>query len=198
MAITNCNYLMDASLVPDCVNPLVAGYEEEALLLNFDDIVSFECLTDKPRGEWNAVVRKVGTMGYPIKMIGATPFSGTVKAGVVGASGNRTQKTVQFTFADAGLSADNKVDILHNGKFVVIMRPLHAGSDAKSKFEIIGKESPLRLTASAQDRNSADTNGGYTITLQTTEPHAGNYLWDTNYATTLADYEALKVAAVAP
>ena len=195
MAINNCDYLIKGGLVPDCEKPLVGGYETEALILNFDEVM-FECLTTAPRGEWNAAVRKVGTMGYPIKMIGATPFNGTAKTGVISPAGNRVQKTVKFVFADSGLSADNQADLLHNGKFIIITRPLDAGSDGKSKFEIIGKESPLRLSASSQDRNSADTHGGWDFTLTTTEPHAGNYFWDTDLATTLADYEALKVAAV--
>ena len=193
--MAGCDYLINSAIGGNCENPLVDGYRREAVILNADDILSYTVAGSAPRGQFSAIVRKATTLGYAVTMEGDSPFAGTAKEGVTGVTGTRTQKTVKFMFADAGLTADNIIDKLQNGKFVMVLQPLHGGSDAKSYFEIIGKESPLYFSAVAQDRTSKDNFGAFDVTLTCVEPHTGNYLWAETKVATTALYEALKTAA---
>lgn len=190
--MTNCDYLLSGNLEGDCTNPPVKGYDREGVILNARDVLAYTTASGTPpRGQFKAIQRKEGTKGYSIVIPGRNPFEGTTKAGVAKATGVHVQKTVKFMFVDAGLTADNKVDILNNGDFVIVLKPTYQGSDNQSGYEIIGKESPLYFNASTQDR-TGDTDGAWDITLECTEPHAGNYLWDTDKATTEALFQGLK------
>ena len=193
MALESCDYLMKDNLHGNCEKPLVKGYHREAVLMNYEDVLAYT--TDAgvtTRGQYSGITRKVGSKGVSILM-DMNPFTGTVKSGVQKATGVHSQKTVKFLFNDAGLTADNKVDILQNGQFVIVVKPLHDGSDEQSGYEIIGKESPLVFNATAQDRNSTDNDGAWDVTLQCVEPHTGNYLWLDDKATTEALFQGLKV-----
>jgi hypothetical protein len=189
----NCKYLLEKDVVGDCNNLPVKNYEQEGVIMNYADILEYTTAEGTiPRGQFNAIVRKVGTKGFSIIVPGLNPFEGTAKTGVIKTTGVQTNKLVKFKFVDAGLTADNIVDMLHNGKFVVVLKPIFQGSDNQSGYEIIGKQSPLYFNASSQDR-TGDTDGAWDITLECTEPNAGNYLWSTNKATTEALFQGLKV-----
>ena len=195
--MNNCDFLITKDLKGDCTKPLVRGYSREGVLLNFEDVVSYTTAVGAlERGEFSGIVRKQGTKGYSIISDDTMPFSGTVKAGVSKAIGVQSQKTVKFMFTDSGLTADNAIDIVQNGYFIVVLKKVGAGSNSKSKYEIIGKEAPLIWSATAQDINSTDNDGAWDVTLQTTELHTGNYLWDTDAETTEALFQGLKTLAV--
>ena len=195
--MNNCDFLITKDLKGDCTKPLVRGYSREGVLLNFEDVLSYTTAVGAlERGEFSGIVRKATTKGYSIISDDTMPFSGTVKAGVSKAIGVQSQKTVKFMFTDSGLTADNAIDIVQNGYFIVVLKKVGAGTNGKSKHEIIGKESPLVWSATAQDINSADNDGAWDITLQTTELHTGNYLWDTDFETTEALFQGLKTLAV--
>lgn len=195
--MNNCDFLITKDLKGDCTKPLVKGYTREGVLLNFEDVLSYTTAVGAlERGEFSGIVRKATTKGYSIISDDTMPFSGTVKSGVSKAIGVQSQKTVKFMFTDSGLTADNAIDIVQNGHFIIVLKKVGAGTNGKSKCEIIGKESPLVWSATAQDINSTDNDGAWDVTLQTTELHTGNYLWDTDAETTEALFQGLKTAAV--
>ena len=196
--MNSCEFLLNADVAGDCTNLPVGGYENEAVLLNYKDVLGYTSELSAPRGQFSGIQRKVGTKGFAVVVNGSTPFAGTAKAGVAKPSGVSVQKTVKFMFADTGLTADNIVDVLNNGRFVIVMKRMYAGSEGKSKYEIIGQQYPLKFEATANDLTSEDTEGAWDITLTSTERNAGNYLWLTDEATTQALFEGLKTEVPEP
>ena len=63
-------------------------------------------------------------------------------------------------------------------------------------FEVIGAQSPLKVVDPATVTRTETANGGAWIAnLQSSEVYAESVLFDTNYATTLAAFEALLALA---
>ena len=67
-----------------------------------------------------------------------------------------------------------------------------AGADSENLFEVYGFEQGLKLTASARDLNSDDTDGGWSVTLQEQQASSsGIFLWDTDEAKTRTVLDSL-------
>ena len=102
---------------------------------------------------------------------------------------------VPGSMIDALTSKDGEFVMVVEHRFKDVGRTLSPGSSA---FQIIGLDVPLTSTgqAIANDKNSADADGGWSFALATTEPKARAYWYSTSYTATKALFNALGTAAV--
>lgn len=165
-------------IVPNCDKPMTKGVHREAVIINRGDV---EKIT---RDEANpsiitAIQLKSGKKGYKVVQMGRRPFSGTTTALQANDNGNSVNKVVTLRILDAGPEiAQNVLNPMLNSDFVVILRNNYTGVDGKAKYEVLGAEQGLNVTAFDSDKYSDDAQAGYTIALtEEAAPSAALYLW---------------------
>ena len=198
MAIGICEYVIGAAIGRDCADPIVPGLEKRGVIINKADIDISKVTYDESNPNIvTALPLKDGKKAFDIYQQTNTPFNGTNKAFAAGTNSNSFTKQVTFVVLDDGPEvAQSIIDPLANGEFVVIlenkykkMQGTPAGSAA---FEIYGLQTGLKQSEGTNDKNSADTEGGWSVTLQETmAPKSGIYLFSESYDATLALVEAL-------
>ena len=203
MALTNCAATLAADLQKNCTDPVVGGIEKIGYIINRDDIDIAATKASKVAGSQNlyaSLVRVIGKKGY-----GCTNLSNLTSTKVDGTYTNKIQHVISGALLDDGDVPGSMIDALtsKDGEFVMVVehrfkdvgRTLSPGSSA---FQIIGLDVPLTSTgqAIANDKNSADTDGGWAFALATTEPKARAYWYSTSYTATKALFDALGTAAV--
>ena len=181
--MSTCDYKIAKDINSGCSN-ISKGVEKVGWIVNYYDVIKAQCELSANILASLALVS--GAKGYKIIVPEGTPFNGTLIEAVVGTYKTKWNKTVQFVLLDSGpdVCAD-VIDKLANGKFVIVLENVYAGSDSKNKFEVYGFEQGLKLSAGTRDINSDETEGGWSITLQEQNaPSSGLFLFKTDEATT--------------
>lgn len=198
MALTTCNVKLAADAQKNCDDPVVGGMEKPFIIFNREDVDIKATKASKvalSQNLYKTLVVKTGKRGY-----WATNLDSLKTTKVDGKYTNRMQKVLTGALLDDGDIPASVIDSLasKDGKFLAVVehiykdfgRTLFPGSSA---FEIIGLDVPLTSDGQAieNDSASADTDGGWAFALSTTEPKSRAYLYDTNYATTKTQFDAL-------
>ena len=188
-------------LVKNCNNPIVENVEKLSYLINRRDIDLSATIATKVSGMTNTYAGIVFNVADPVKR--AFKCSNTINLVTTAAGGTyatRYQQVVSAVLLDDGSDVTAVIEALGSkeGEFVQVIehkfkdfgRATHAGASA---FQIIGIEVPLTSNGQEIKNDKADANssGGWMFTLATLEPHARNYWYQTDYATTKALFLAL-------
>lgn len=180
----NCDFKIAKSIDFDCENMPAKGIEKIGYIVNYDDVLKASC--NRSGNLITALALANGAKGYKIIVPEGTPFNGTLIEAVVGTYRTKWNKTVAFVILNSGPDVSHDIiDKLANGKFVIVLENVFAGSDSKNKFEVYGFEQGLKLTAGTRDLNSDDTDGGWSVTLQEQNaPSSGLFLFNDSEAAT--------------
>lgn len=192
-----CDFKIAKSIEFDCANMSEKGVEKIGYIMNYADVVKASC--NRTGNILAALALADGAHGYKIIVPEGTPFNGTLIEAVVGTYKTKWNKTVAFVVLDSGPDVcKDIIDKLANGKFVIVLENVFAGTDSKNKFEVYGFEQGLKMTAGTRDLNSDDTDGGWSVTLQEQNaPSSGIFLFDTDETTTRALLTALETVTPA-
>ena len=189
--MNNCDKLLAMGISPDCSNPHVGGYEADGVIIN-RVAVDFDASSREGNIISNLAL-KSGKKGFEIYQIGNSPYTGSNTAFTSGTYINKFTHQVNFlVFDHSAECCQNVIDQMANGQFLVVMKNKHAGSDGKSKYQVYGFESGLRMTECTHDQYSEDTDGGWAIALQEVAPTSGLFLYSTSITATEAAFQSLK------
>ena len=140
--MSTCDYKIAKDIDSGCSN-ISKGVEKVGYIVNYYDVIKVQCGLSANILTSLALVS--GAKGYKIIVPEGTPFNGTLIEAVVGTYKTQWNKTVQFVLLDSGpdVCAD-VIDKLANGKFVIVLENVYAGTDSKNKFEVYGFEQGLK------------------------------------------------------
>ena len=184
MGLGNCEKLLTANIGTSC-DPISAGILS-AIIINRADISGYTAVAGS-KNKFSAITMKAGKKGFKLQDFRKIPFDGSSYSHEDGTVATKTNKAYTAVMNEAGAEADAKMDELKGGQFVVVLEYAHGG------FEIVGKEAPLTITDHTREPAGGDLDGAWQFTLSCSEISSGNYLFDTDYTTTLATYNALLV-----
>ena len=184
-----CEKIISQAIDQDCANPIFTGLEQVGYIINRGDIASMT----RSDSIVSAITMVSAKKAYRIYQETKTPFNGSNTEFAEGAVTNKVNKNVSFVILNDGSKVvENQVEGLLNGEFVVVLARKWVNANEDNKFEIIGSETGAKCTALSKDPNSADTDGGWAVTLtETNAPSAEVFFFDTDAATSLAALEAL-------
>lgn len=193
--MAECDFKIAKSIEFDCTNMSEKGVEKKGYIVNYADVLKASC--GRSGNLLSSIALATGAKGYKIIVPEGTPFNGTLIEAVVGTYKTKWNKTVAFVVLDSGPDVSHDIiDKLANGKFVIILENVFAGTDSKNKFEVYGFEQGLKMTAGTRDLNSDDTDGGWSVTLQEQNaPSSGLFLFSESEQATRTLLEALGTAA---
>lgn len=183
MSIVNCQRVLDQAMTfcAPFSNGIIDG-----VMINKSDILGY--VADAAPENYNifkSITMTASKKGYKLTDFRKVPFDGSAYSHGEGAIQNKTVKAYTFTVYAQGAGVDRLVDDLKNGRFVLVTRT------ENGQFEIIGKEAALLCTDHNRQPAGGENDGAWMVTLQCSELTAGNYLFDTDQATTLSTYQAL-------
>ena len=183
MGVVNCQRVLEQAMT--FCTPISNGILD-GVMINKADIVGY--VADAGPENYNifkSITLASTKKGYKVVDFRKVPFDGSAYSHEEGNIQNKTAKEYQFTVYAQGPAVDRLIDDLKNGRFVLVTRT------EGGNFEIIGKESALICTDHNRQPAGGDNDGAWMVTLRTSELTTGNYLFDTDGATTLATYTAL-------
>lgn len=173
-----CEKLIKSCVAVSCDNPVFTGVQPKAYIFNKTEV---EGVTyDANNGNIvTAISMATGKKGYAVSQLGKTPFTGTQTELVEGNFGNTFTNTVSFLVPDNSATASNEIlDMLANGKFMVILANEYTGSDNKSRWQMFGVKKGLTCTGLTCEKYSDDNMGGWAVTLtEEGAPQSGTFLY---------------------
>ena len=177
----------------DCASPIEGGYTGRAVLIPMEAVPVPTVDASNPRIV-SAIALASGAKVVKVDNEGISPFDGSQTVGNNDAGYVRFAKTAIVRLPERGASfAKNVVEpLVKSGRgFIGIFEKVDRVGDGS--FEIIGLQSPMKVVdpASVTRTESTTAGGSWQVTLQSTEIYAETVLFDTDYATTLAKFEAL-------
>lgn len=165
-----CDYILATDIAADCASLSVKGLGNNGWIINYDDIDREASKFDtKNPNMLTSLVLKSGKKAYRVFVPGKTPFTGTNKALTVGTYVNTWTKQVSLVVLNEGPDVANEIiDKLSNGSFVVILENKTTGVGGKATYEVYGYEAGLTASEITNEKYSEESNGGYAATLEET------------------------------
>lgn len=184
-----CTKLIAADIEQNCTNPIFAGLEMIGYIINKSEIASIT----KSDNKVSAIALATGKTAFHIYNDGKQPFNGTKTTMAEGTISNKFTNEVSFVVADDGPAVQKDIiEKLANGEFVVIVENKWHNAVTDNTFQIYGLQKGLRASAIENDKYSADTDGGWEITLtEEGVPQSAIYFFDTDVATSRTALETL-------
>ena len=190
--MANCVSSIAGNIGLDCEPPIEGGYTGRGVLIPME---SNPVLT---RDSQNPRIIKSVTLAENAKVCvvdnaGAAPFDGSSTTGNNDAGFPKFTKAMALRILARGAEASKDViePLVKSGRgFIGIFEKVDQVGDGS--FEVIGAQSPLKCADPATFTRSETANGGaWSGTLQCSEHWAELVLFDTDYETSLAAFEAL-------
>ena len=190
--MANCVSTIAGNIGLDCDHPIEGGYTGRGVLIPME---SNPVLT---RDAQNPRIIKSITLAENAKVCvvdnaGAAPFDGSSTTGNNDAGFPKFTKAMALRILARGAEASKDViePLVKSGRgFIGIFEKVDQVGDGS--FEVIGAQSPLKCADPATFTRSETANGGaWSGTLQCSEHWAELVLFDTDYETSLAAFEAL-------
>ena len=190
--MANCVSTIAGNIGLDCEHPIEGGYTGRGVLIPME---SNPVLT---RDAQNPRIIKSITLAENEKVCvvdnaGAAPFDGSSTTGNNDAGYPKFTKAMALRILARGAAASKDViePLVKSGRgFIGIFEKVDQVGDGS--FEVIGAQSPLKCADPATFTRSETANGGaWSGTLQCSEHWAELVLFDTDYETSLAAFEAL-------
>ena len=190
--MANCVSTIAGNIGLDCEHPIEGGYTGRGVLIPLE---SNPVLT---RDAQNPRIIKSVSLAVDAKLCvvdnaGAAPFDGSSTTGNNDAGYPKFTKAMALRILARGAAASKDViePLVKSGRgFIGIFEKVDQVGDGS--FEVIGAQSPLKCADPATFTRSETANGGaWSGTLQCSEHWAELVLFDTDYETSLAAFEAL-------
>lgn len=180
----------------NCESPIEGGYTGRGVLIPMEAVPELTKDANNPR-IISAIAIAENAKVVMVDNEGATPFDGSTTAGNADAGYTRFVKTIAVKMPERGgeFAKDVLEPLVKSGRgFIGVFEKVDRVGDGS--FEVIGAQSPLKVVDPATITRTETENGGaWNATLQSTEVYAESVLFDTDYATTLAKFEALLAKA---
>lgn len=180
----------------NCDHPIEGGYTGRAVLIPMSAAPVLTKDASNPR-HVTAIALASGAKVVLVDNEGATPFDGSSTTGNNDAGFVKFVKVISVRMPERGADfAKNVLEpLVKSGRgFIGIFEKTDTAGDGS--FEIIGSTSPMKVVDPATVTRQESANGGaWVANLQSSEVYAEAVLFDTDYATTLAKFEALLAQA---
>lgn len=182
----------------NCESPIDGGYTGRAILIPMEAVPVLTKSAQNPRIISDI---KIATNAHVVAVDneGTSPFDGSTTTGNNDSGYFRFVKTAVVRLPERGADFAAKViePLVKSGRgFIGVFEKKDRIGDGS--FEVIGAQSPLKCVDPATvTRNENENGGAWNVTLQSTEVYAESVFFDTDYATTLAAFEALLAKAFA-
>lgn len=192
MAYTSCAATMADNIAKDCSKPIAGGYTGRGVLIDLADAPTLTRDGTNPR-----IITAI-TLGVGVKVavidnaFSPNPLTGSNTQSNTDDGMMKHRKTVVLTIPKRGGKASKEiVEPTYQSPlgYLAVLEKKDRNGDGS--FEIIGAEQGLVANADGIVRDEY-TNGGCTmVTMSTNEVNFENVFYATDYATTLAAFEAL-------
>lgn len=167
----SCASVLSGNITIDCENPIVGGYNGEAILVDMSYSPTLAFDTTNPRKIVSITCPTGGV--HIVENAFVTPFSGSTTAGNTDNGLNEYLKTVTFQVPMRGADTSmNAIEPLFNSTFGYLMVLPKRDRVGDGSFEVVGAKNPLRgdITTLSRDENA---NGGmWSLSLTTREQYA--------------------------
>lgn len=195
--MANCVSDIAGSIGLNCEKPIEGGYTGRALLIPYG--IAGLALT---RDANNPRIIKAIAFDQGEKLVKAdnegmtTPFSGSSSTGSNDTGFTKFTKAIAIRIPQRGakFSAEVLEPLVKSGRgFIGVFEKTDTVGDGS--FEVIGADSPMKVADPSTVSRDENANGGsWGATLQSSEFYGECCLFDTDYATSLAKFEALLAA----
>lgn len=190
--MANCVSTIAGNIGLDCEHPIEGGYTGRGVLIPLESNPTLTRDAQNPR-----IIKSVSLAGDAklcvVDNAGAAPFDGSSTTGNNDAGYPKFTKAMALRILARGAEASKDViePLVKSGRgFIGIFEKVDQVGDGS--FEVIGAQSPLKCADPATFTRSETANGGaWSGTLQCSEHWAELVLFDTDYETSLAAFEAL-------
>ena len=196
MAYTPCTSAVAANIVKNCTTPIVGGYTGRGILVPLDKAPTFSVSAGNPRTLTGIAMG--GTNKFiAIDNVFTDPFAGTTKASNGESGFMKHDKTFAFRIPQRGSDISRDiVEALENsplGFVAVLEKKDRVGNGS---FEVIGYQSALKVNADGVTQDETANDGATNVVMSCSEHFFEVVLFDTSYATTLAEFEAMLAASL--
>ena len=176
----------------NCAHPISGGYTGRGVYIPLEATPVLTRDAQNPR-IISAIAIAEGAHVVSIDNEGATPFTGSTTTGTNENGRPQFVKTAQIMMPERGAAfAKNVAEPLvksGRGGYLLLEKVDQVGDGS---FELIGTQTPAKVVdPTTVVRNEYENGAAWTATLQSTEDYAEVVLFDTDYETTLAKFEAL-------
>lgn len=190
--MANCVSTIAGNIGLDCEHPIEGGYTGRGVLIPLESNPTLTRDAQNPR-----IIKSISLAGDAklcvVDNAGAAPFDGSSTTGNNDAGYPKFTKAMALRILARGAGASKDViePLVKSGRgFIGIFEKVDQVGDGS--FEVIGAQSPLKCADPATFTRSETANGGaWSGTLQCSEHWAELVLFDTDYETSLAAFEAL-------
>ena len=190
--MANCVSTIAGNIGLDCEHPIEGGYTGRGVLIPMESSPVLTRDANNPR-IITGVTLASGAKVCVVDNAGAAPFDGSSTTGNNDAGFPKFTKAMALRILARGAEASKDViePLVKSGRgFIGIFEKVDPVGDGS--FEVIGAQSPLKCADPATFTRSETANGGaWSGTLQCSEHWAELVLFDTDYKTSLAAFEAL-------
>ena len=189
--MANCVSTIAGNIGLDCEHPIEGGYTGRGVLIPLESNPTLTRDAQNPRIK--SISLAVDAKLCVVDNAGAAPFDGSSTTGNNDAGYPKFTKAMALRILARGAGASKDViePLVKSGRgFIGIFEKVDQVGDGS--FEVIGAQSPLKCADPATFTRSETANGGaWSGTLQCSEHWAELVLFDTDYETSLAAFEAL-------
>lgn len=190
--MANCVSTIAGNIGLDCEHPIEGGYTGRGVLIPMESNPVLTRDAQNPRIIKSITIAE-NTKVCAVDNAGAAPFDGSSTTGNNDAGFPKFTKAMALRILARGAEASKDViePLVKSGRgFIGIFEKVDQVGDGS--FEVIGAQSPLKCADPATFTRSETANGGaWSGTLQCSEHWAELVLFDTDYETSLAAFEAL-------
>lgn len=190
----NCGRIAE-SIFNDCDNPLVGGVSDELILINKEDIISYDVNVSNPQTiEGINLVTSPMAKGYKIE-----GYKSSVEPQIdLVPNQYRSLWAHQILFRVFSNTPETKAVIegIKDGTLVAIVKNNNLGVNGNAVYELFGKGVGLYLKVATSSKNDAETQGAYILTLATPDNLKESNLPATIFLTDLPTTTALVNALI--
>ena len=176
----------------DCQNPIEGGYTGRGVLIPMEAVPVLTKDAQNPR-IISAITLASGAKVVAVDNEGSAPLDGSSTTGNADAGFTKFVKVISVRMPERGAEFAKDViePLVKSGRgFIGVFEKVDRVGDGS--FELIGAQSPLKVTDPSTVTRQESANGGaWVANLQSSELYAESVLFDTDYATTLAKFEEL-------
>ena len=190
--MANCVSTIAGNIGLDCEHPIEGGYTGRGVLIPMDNNPVLTRDAQNPRIIKSITLTETAKVCV-VDNAGTAPFDGSSTTGNNDAGFPKFTKAMALRILARGAKASKDViePLVKSGRgFIGIFEKVDQVGDGS--FEVIGAQAPLKCADPATFTRSETANGGaWSGTLQCSEHWAELVLFDTDYETSLAAFEAL-------
>ena len=190
MAYTSCAAEVAANIAQDCAHPNVGGYTGRTVLIPRSLAPVIAVSGTNPR-QITGITLESGDKTIAVdNAMPVNPFDGSTTEMTTDNGWKMYNKSLVLRVPKRGAGVSKEVvEPLADSPLGLIGIVEKRDTVGDGSFELIGLEAGLKATA--ETRNENEATGDWQVTLSTVEHYAEYSFFDTDYATTLAKFEAL-------